>query len=229
MKKIISPSTVDSAIDPDFNIWCNDQRLQSLLNHFPPPSVKILRQSGLLSNALKFWIRREIALESLGKDYDDLNSADIDNALMKWSSSNWNHRLETLYLANKANLDFVNCSLLRVKDQFLAFELYQRLRSDEVSFEELSWKYGEGSERKHAGNFVDVRVETLPKALHQVLSKLKVAEVSKPHRFGEWFGILVLNSRTATCFDESVKILLLNRELNSWLNEVARKLELHLK
>lgn len=228
MKAIDHPSTVDSGLDPDFNTWFTDQRIQSLQHHFPRPSVNILRQSGLLSNALKFWIRREIALESLAEDHIDLNSAEIDHALMNWSSSNWNHRLETLYLANKANLDVVNCSLLRVKDQFLAFELYQRLRSDEVSFEELSWKYGEGSERKHAGKFVDVRVENLPKALHQVLSKLKVAEVSKPHRFGEWFGIVVLNSRTAACFDEPVKILLLNRELNSWLSVVARKLELHL-
>jgi len=229
MKEADSIMKSDSILDPDIDVWFGEERILSLHRDFSGPSLTLLHQSDLLPKALKFWIRREIASEFLSQDNFNFESHDVDNALKKWSLFHWGHRLETLYLADKANLDLVNCSLLRVKDQFLAFELFQRLHSNEVSFEELSWKYGEGAEKSHGGKFVDVRVENLPKGLHNVLSKLKIAEVSKPHRFGKWFGILILDARTPACFDESVKTLLLNRELDCWLNAAVERLELHLR
>ena len=229
MKESDSASKLNSVIDPDIDVWFCEERILSLHRDFSGPSLSLLQQSSLLPKVLKFWIRREIASEFLSQDNTNFESDDIEKALMEWSLFNWGHRLETLYLASKVNLDLVNCSLLRVKDQFLAFELFQRLRSNEVGFEELSWKYGEGPEKSHGGKFVDVRVENLPKALHNVLSKLKVSEVSKPYCFGKWFGILILDARTPACFDDSVKTLLLNRELDCWLNAAVERLELHLQ
>ena len=69
-------------------------------------------------------------------------------------------------MERKNLLDRVSCSLLRVKNKYLALELYQRLKSNESSFEEVSWKYGEGVERKHAGYFTMRRVANCPQVFY---------------------------------------------------------------
>ena len=140
----------------------------------------------------------------------------------------WGHRLENLYLAEKHHLDRVTCSLLRVKDQYLAFELFHRLKAEESSFDELSWKFGQGQERRQGGRFNNQRIQSIPEALHPILRTMKEGSVSKPHKFAEWYGILKLDNFSPAQFDDDTKNLLLKAELNKWLLTVVNELESHL-
>ena len=216
--------------DPDVLSWCDEARIASLTNQIGP-ALPLLKDSNLLRNVITFWAKRQVLLEFLTQeDYSAVLSdrSNTDQALLNWARSAWGHRLENLYLAEKHHLDRVTCSLLRVKDQYLAFELFHRLKAEESSFDELSWKFGQGQERRQGGRFNNQRIQSIPEALHPVLRTMKEGSVSKPHKFAEWYGILQLDNFSPAQFDEDTKNLLLKAELNKWLMKVVRELESHL-
>ena len=116
--------------DPDVFSWCDEARIASLTNQIGS-AVPLLAESNLLRSAITFWIKRQVLLEFLTQeDYSAVLSDRFkaDQALLIWARSAWGHRLENLYLAEKHHLDRVTCSLLRVKDQHLAFELFSSIK-----------------------------------------------------------------------------------------------------
>ena len=184
----------------------------------------------------KFDTAKSIFLEANpNKDLSRFKIQDVEAWLLgkdierEWSQKNWSHRLETIYLGKKDELDVVSCALIRVKNQNLAFELYQRLRSQEASFDQLSWQFGEGPEKNQGGRFVRQRISTLPQPLRPLLRKLKIGDVLKPHRLGDWFFILVLEEFFPAQFDLTTKQFLLDEEFDNWLHAVTRHLLNHLK
>ena len=143
-----------------------------------------------------------------------------DLALKTWAKQEWGHRIEALYLTRKNQLDRVTCSLLRVRDQYFATELYYRLNNDGQKFDELSWKFGEGPEKKYGGKFSSQRVQDLPAGLPEFLRRLKPGEVSKPHKIGQFFCIIYLESLVSAQFNEEMKQELLASELQAWLSAI---------
>jgi len=216
--------------DPDVFSWCDEARILSLRNEIGS-ALPLLVESNLIRTAVTFWTKRQVLFEFLPpEDYSVVLSdpTKADQALLSWARSVWGHRLENLYLAEKHHLDCVTCSLLRVKDQYLAFELFHRLKGEESSFDELSWKYGQGQERLRGGRFKNQRIQSIPEALHPIIRTMKEGSVSKPHKFSEWYGIIFLDNFSPAQFDEDTKNLLLKAELNKWLAKVVRELESHL-
>lgn len=166
----------------------------------------------------------ELSLEIPQGVADDEAWCLSEEVLAVWSRQQWGHRLETLYLAQKQGLDLVSCSLLRVKSQHMAFELSLRLKSNEASFDQLSWMYGEGPERNQGGRFVRQRMVNLPAALQPLLRKLKPGEVLKPHRLGDWFVIMSLEELLPAQYDNTTQDYLLRNELKIWLDAVSSHL-----
>ena len=144
-----------------------------------------------------------------------------DTVLKAWSEKQWGHKLEALYLSKKNELDIVTASLIRLKSQYLSFEVYQRLKSKEASFEELSWTFGEGAEKNQGGRFYKQRIYSIPAGLRSLIRKIRPGEVLKPHKLGEWYVILALDHFEPAQFDEVTKDLLLSIELDRWLHEVS--------
>lgn len=143
-----------------------------------------------------------------------------DVILNLWAKREWGHRLEAIYLERKNQLDRVSCAILRVTDQYLAAELYYRIKSNETSFEELSWKFGQGSEKKYGGKFINQRMQDLPVGFSQFLRKLKPGEVLKPHRIGNYYVLIQLDDYSPVEFNEETKRYLLSSELDAWLQAV---------
>ena len=176
------------------------------------------------------WKSRNKTIFSLILQPEDISHyASANSLLLKWAQNNWNNRLESLYLERKNLLDRVSCSLLRVKNKYLALELYQRLKSNESSFEEVSWKDGEGVERKHAGYFTMRRLNELPSGLLSLIKKIKVGEVLKPHAMGKWNVIIKLHEIKSSQFDEETKNYILRAEINEWLRAIASELAISLQ
>ena len=147
-----------------------------------------------------------------------------DHILLEWARVQFGHRIESLYLARKDHLDKITFSMIRVNDQFLAFELYQRIKSKESTLEQLSWKYGMGPERRQGGRVTRQRLDQLPKGLQPLLQKLKEGETLKPHRLGEWFVILSLHEWRPAPFSQDIQDQLLRDELTSWLTGAVKHL-----
>ena len=127
----------------------------------------------------------------------------------KWMLQEWGHRLETLYLRDKEGLDRVSFDMLRVKNKYLAAELYYRLMANEQSFQQLSWKYGEGPERDHAGIFKNKYFKDLPNGMPELLRRMKPNETAKPRAFGNYYLVIKLKESPAK-FDDNKKSHLCN-------------------
>ena len=222
---------INEQFDPDLEDWCNGDRVHDLKSSIES-CYELLSWSGLLVPMLRSWVKNQILLEFLSGDSLEEALGDpkiADKTLVSWARNLWTHRLETIYLTNKGQLDRVTCSLLRVKDRDLSFELFNRLKAGESSFEQLSWRYGEGPERLHGGIFDNRRIQELPPSLSLLLSKAKPGEVLKPHRLGEWYVVMLYTQWTPAQFDKSTKSLLLKCELNKWIDAVVVELQAHLK
>jgi parvulin-like peptidyl-prolyl isomerase len=69
----------------------------------------------------------------------------------RWQRRRYGEEAEIRFLERKLELDQCTYSLLRVKEQDLAEELYQRIKEGEADFAELSQRYSEGQEKKTRG------------------------------------------------------------------------------
>ena len=119
--------------------------------------------------------------------------------------------------------------MLRVTDKFLAFELYQRIKSQEQTFEDLSSMYGEGPEKKHGGFFNRYEMRKFPKEIQALVRKLVPGEVLKPYKLADKYVIIGLDSLVSVQFDDATRHRLLLEEFDVWLNAVVNHLKSHLK
>ena len=123
----------------------------------------------------------------------------------KWCRDNFDKDLSSYYLKRKPLLDRVTYSLLRVKDQDLAFELYMRIFEDEEDFGQLANKYSEGPEAKSKGLIGPVTL----KQTHPLLAKLLLIsdenQLWPPKNVDEWWIVVRLEKIDNTEFNEEIK------------------------
>lgn len=85
-------------------------------------------------------------------------------------------------------------SLIRVKDSFLARELYLRLQDEEASFPELASEYSEGSERTTQGIIGPCSLLQAHPSLAEKLRTATLGKVVEPFNVAEWWLILRLEA-----------------------------------
>lgn len=149
----------------------------------------------------------------------------VGPACRRWARQQWQHRLETLYLERKDQLERASCRLLRVSDQHLALELFHRLRAGEDSFEQLARNYGEGPERLQGGLLQLQPLALLPYGLKPLLEKLKVGELVAPRPLGDRFALVQLEQFEPAPLNGATEELLLDQELNAWIRELVNRLQ----
>ena len=200
-------------LDPSPDEWLSTERIDSLEVELGA-SVPLLDQAGVLKAVLQCWIRRELG-----------ETDDNPTALISWARSQWEHRLDSLFLQRKDCLDEASCRILRVKKQGLALELYHRLQAQESTFDELSMRFGAVPEKFHGGLYKQQSLGNLPGNLGHFLRKLKPGELTKPLRIGEQFFIVQLTSFVPAVYGEASKQKLLQLELQQWPDGMTVHLE----
>ena len=196
-------------LDPAPEEWLSDERKNRLVSELGS-SASLLIEADVLESVLNHWIRREMA-----------GGAVDSEACLHWSRTQWGHRLESLFLQQKQDLDQVSCKLLRVAHPGLATEIYHRLLNQEASFEQLSMQFGVGPERFHGGVLKLQYVKDLPQGLGKLLAHLDGGELMKPLKFANKFVIIQLIQRVSAVFDDSTKQLLLSKELQNWIQGMS--------
>lgn len=200
-------------LDPAPEEWLSDERKNRLLSELGA-SAPLLQETDVLDTVLKHWIRRE------------LSGGVVDSeACLDWARTQWGHRLQSLFLQYKQDLDQVSYSFIRVEELGLALEIYHRLMAQEDSFEMLSIKFGSGPERFHGGLVKLQPLGSLPSGLANFIRKLKPGGITKPVRLKEKFAVVQLNEFIPAVQGEEIEQKLLFQELHKWLQGMA----VHLK
>ena len=141
-------------------------------------------------------------------------------ALKRFARQRFGPGLEDSFLASQGSHDQIVYSLLRVRDAALAQELWIRLEEGETTFAEVATHFSEGPEAARKGVIGPMAMGQLqPVELAQLLRTLRPGQLHPPTRLGEWSVLLRLEQLTPARFDASMQEVLLQQQLDAFLNE----------
>ena len=214
---------------------------------------KRLIHAGLWNKTLTHWVQEEIAAEidvdaikkectyidsriekwteeKLKENYfDNLEELKsqllIEPALKTWCKKQWENRLDSLYLEHKDYFDRARCRMIRLSSKEWAYELYLRIKDNEIDFSEAAKRYGEGEEKDNGGEFKYQPTSTLPYGLGELLKRLRVGQVTKPLRLKKWFCIIELLEYDKSILNNKTKEELLAGQLRVWVAAVVKQIE----
>ena len=174
------------------------------------------------NNTLKKWgsfnkIESEEALNSWRK-VNGLTDESWENFIIRkwqwsfWCINNFEDKISNYYLERKSNLDIIEYSIVRVKNENLANELFLRIKEKEEKFEDIASKYSEGPEKNTNGHIGPVPLGNAHSLLADLLQISEEGKVCSPIKIDMWWVIVR-------------KEKLLNTSLNY---EIIQKLSLEL-
>ncbi|WP_413389353.1 peptidylprolyl isomerase [Prochlorococcus marinus] len=140
----------------------------------------------------------------------------------------YSHMAEARFLKRKDGLDQVTYSLIRIKESFLAQEIFFRIEENPSAFGDLANQYSIGSENSSRGIVGPVSLNQGHPQLVSLLKNSTPGEVNQPIRIEDFWVITRLeNLKKGSLNDETIKIM--SQEIfNDWLDdkvkEIANKL-----
>lgn len=134
-------------------------------------------------------------------------------------------KAEARFLERKHLLDQVIYSLVRVRDPFLARELYLQITNGEASFADVATEHGEGPEKT---TFGVIGPRQLAQGHPMLVEKLRSAEpgkVMEPFRIDDWWLVARLEELRRADFNPQIANQMASELFDDWINEeVKRKL-----
>jgi len=148
--------------------------------------------------------------------------------IKKYCIENFSHRSHAHYLERKSSLDRVIYSLIRVKDPFLANEIYLRLTENESSFEELVTTFSEGLETESRGVIGPVPIDQGHPVISKLLRASEPGVVCPPINLDPWWLIVRVESKIEPNYEHmegAMSLELLDRWLSEEADQIAKNLE----
>tara|TARA_Y100001954_G_C15638106_1_gene516231 strand:+ start:75 stop:797 length:723 start_codon:yes stop_codon:yes gene_type:complete len=143
-------------------------------------------------------------LGTIGLDKQSLRwQLELPLRITKYCLNRYKNKSEARFLSKKEKLDKVVYSLLRVKDGFLARELYLRIASQEANFADLAAEFSQGDESKTKGIVGPVPMNQAHPALSEKLRTSRPGQLNEPFNIGEWWLTTRLERYEPARFDES--------------------------
>ena len=136
-----------------------------------------------------------------------------------WMRDQFASKAEARFLERKNELDQVVYSLLRLKNSFLARELYLQIESEESNFSDLAKRYAEGPERNTNGIVGPV---SLTQAHPVLVEKLRVAQpgvLLEPFSIADWWLVVRLERYSPATFTDEVSDQMCREMFNAWIAE----------
>jgi parvulin-like peptidyl-prolyl isomerase len=210
LKKFIFEQTIDKKV---INISIDNSSIKSILEDW-------IRSKNIKSNQ---------ELEKWKKDngFDDANFTDY--VLRSWKWNEWckkefENEIPSYYLKRKPLLDVLTYSLLRVKNQNLALELYLRIKEKESTFKDIANKYSEGKESSNGGIIGPVSINNVHPLLAKLLQVSKKDQLWKPRKIENWWVVVRLEEIRNTELNDQIKNMLSLELGNNFLNKEFGKL-----
>jgi parvulin-like peptidyl-prolyl isomerase len=131
----------------------------------------------------------------------------------------YRHKAEAHFLSRKNQLDRVVYSLLRVKDRFLASELYLRIEANEANFADLAAQFAEGPERQTNGIVGPVPLTQAHPALAERLRTTSPGVLMQPFSIADWWLVTRLESYTPATFNDDMATQMSNELFDQWVRQ----------
>ncbi|MCT0224984.1 peptidylprolyl isomerase [Synechococcus sp. CS-1328] len=179
------------------------------------------QQAGLQNEAA-----RDEYLKVQGLRPEDLvHQAELPLRMRRYCQEHYGPKAEAHFLTRKNQLDRVVYSLLRVRDGFLARELYLRIAAREANFADLAGQYSEGPEKATKGVVGPV---PLTQAHPQLAERLRTSPpglLLEPFAIAEWWLVVRLESYTPASFDAAIAQQMAAELMDQWVQqETTRKI-----
>ena len=166
----------------------------------------------------KDWISKQIQSEELLiKIYSE------PKRIQRFCLEKYAHLAESRFLKRKDELDQVTYSLVRVKDQYLANELYLRLTNNEASFSDLAKEFSIGPEKNSNGKVGPVPIKSSHPILASRLQSLKIGEINQPLNIEKLWIIIRVESFVKAILDEKMQLLMSQEIFSEWLEQATRE------
>ena len=136
----------------------------------------------------------------------------------------YSHMAEARFLKRKDGMDQVTYSLIRVKDLFLAQEIFLRIEEKPSTFGDLANQYSIGLENSSRGIVGPVALNQGHPQLVSLLKNSTIGEVNLPTKIQDFWVITRLeNLKKASLNDATIKIL--SQEIfNDWLDDKVKEI-----
>lgn len=128
-------------------------------------------------------------------------------------------KAEARFLERKNQLDMVLYSLLRVKDAFLARELYLQIVGGEASFGELAATYAEGREKDSHGIIGPKALSQAHPSLAEKLLNAEPGKVLEPFPVQDWWLIARVERYDPAHFDAAMADRMATELFEQWVGE----------
>lgn len=165
-----------------------------------------------------------VYLEELHLNYDELlDKISIPFKKQYYSLEKFGSKAESHFLKRKDTLDKVTYSLIRVKNQDVAYDLYLRLEEKKSDFISLVHKYSEGPEKNTNGRIGPISLSNTSPVLKELLENKRIGEVLEPVYIDNWWVVVRLEERIDAVFNDAMKMLMACELFEDWLQNESNK------
>ena len=159
-------------------------------------------------------------LQLRGLDLADLIwQLELPLRIQRYSQQVFEAKAEQRFLERKNTLDQVVYSLLRLKDRFLARELYLQIAEGESDFAELAAQYAEGPERATRGVMGPVPLTQAHPVLAERLRTNPPGTLMEPFQIQDWWLVVRLERYFPASFDAAMSNKMCAELLEQWIQE----------
>ena len=144
--------------------------------------------------------------------------------LDRFKQASFAGKVDSYFLQRKSQLDRATYSLLRVRDIYLAQELFFRLQAGETTFPELVKQYSQGQEAETGGSVGPQELSTPHPTLAQKICSLKPGQLAPPFQVADWFVVVRLDKYFPAQLDEKMRGRLVEELYNRWIQQQLNQL-----
>ena len=114
---------------------------------------------------------------------------------LNWCRNHFEKDLPDYFLKRKSHIDKVIYSIISVKDENIANELYFRIKEDEEPFWLIAKNYSSGPEKYSDGRVGPVTLSNITPKLRNMILLSDIGELWSPKKLNEWWVILKLENK----------------------------------
>jgi hypothetical protein len=161
----------------------------------------------------------ELALAQGGNDRASIDIAARNVKIQQFKEDIWGHKLGSHYLSRKPQLDRIICSVMQVKDEETAQELFFRVQSGSKSFAELAFKYSQGVHARDGGKLGPVTIAALHPEIYRQITHLQPGQLSRLFTIDPFYMFVRLEELVPAQFDDNLRQVLLDELFEKWLQD----------
>ena len=139
--------------------------------------------------------------------------------VQRYSQETFNHKAEARFLSKKEELDRIVYSLIRLRDGFLARELYLRIAGNEADFSDLAARYSQGPEAKTKGIIGPVAMNKAHPSLAEKLRTCQPGQLLEPFSIDDWWLVVRLERYESAQFVNSTAQVMAEEMFQEWIIE----------